>query len=25
DEVCPAKWEEGEATLAPSLSLVGKI
>jgi len=25
DEVCPAKWKEGEATLAPSLSLVGKI
>ncbi len=25
DEVCPAKWEEGEATLAPSLDLVGKI
>ncbi|MEM7078978.1 MAG: alkyl hydroperoxide reductase subunit C [Pseudomonadota bacterium] len=25
DEVCPAKWEEGEDTLAPSLSLVGKI
>nr|WP_314435368.1 alkyl hydroperoxide reductase subunit C [uncultured Brevundimonas sp.] len=24
-EVCPAKWEEGEATLAPSLDLVGKI
>jgi peroxiredoxin (alkyl hydroperoxide reductase subunit C) len=24
-EVCPAKWEEGEKTLAPSLSLVGKI
>ncbi|TWF50188.1 alkyl hydroperoxide reductase subunit C [Neorhizobium alkalisoli] len=24
-EVCPAKWEEGEETLAPSLSLVGKI
>jgi len=24
-EVCPAKWKEGEATLAPSLSLVGKI
>ena len=24
-EVCPAKWEEGEATLAPSLELVGKI
>ncbi|RAI01707.1 peroxiredoxin [Acuticoccus sediminis] len=25
NEVCPAKWEEGEATLAPSLELVGKI
>tara|TARA_Y100001968_G_scaffold302449_1_gene315789 strand:+ start:704 stop:1273 length:570 start_codon:yes stop_codon:yes gene_type:complete len=25
DEVCPAKWEEGQATLAPSLDLVGKI
>ncbi len=25
DEVCPAKWKEGEKTLAPSLSLVGKI
>lgn len=25
DEVCPAAWEEGEETLAPSLSLVGKI
>ena len=24
-EVCPAKWEEGEATLAPSLDLVGKL
>ena len=24
-EVCPAKWEEGQATLAPSLELVGKI
>ena len=24
-EVCPAKWEEGEATLTPSLDLVGKI
>ena len=24
-EVCPAKWEEGEATLKPSLELVGKI
>ncbi len=25
NEVCPAKWEEGEVTLAPSLDLVGKI
>ena len=25
NEVCPAKWEEGETTLAPSLDLVGKI
>ncbi|MGD9997350.1 MAG: alkyl hydroperoxide reductase subunit C [Ilumatobacteraceae bacterium] len=25
NEVCPAKWDEGEATLAPSLDLVGKI
>ena len=24
-EVCPAKWQEGSATLAPSLDLVGKI
>jgi peroxiredoxin len=24
-EVCPAKWTEGQATLAPSLDLVGKI
>ncbi|MEM1261630.1 MAG: alkyl hydroperoxide reductase subunit C [Pseudomonadota bacterium] len=24
-EVCPAAWEEGEKTLAPSLDLVGKI
>jgi peroxiredoxin (alkyl hydroperoxide reductase subunit C) len=24
-EVCPAKWEEGEKTLKPSLDLVGKI
>lgn len=24
-EVCPAKWEEGDSTLAPSLDLVGKI
>lgn len=25
DEVCPAKWEEGEETLKPGLDLVGKI
>ena len=25
DEVCPAKWQEGEKTLKPSLDLVGKI
>ncbi len=25
NEVCPAKWEEGHETLAPSLDLVGKI
>ncbi|MES1938008.1 alkyl hydroperoxide reductase subunit C [Salinisphaera hydrothermalis] len=25
DEVCPAKWKEGEETLNPSLDLVGKI
>jgi peroxiredoxin (alkyl hydroperoxide reductase subunit C) len=25
NEVCPAKWHEGDATLAPSLDLVGKI
>ncbi len=25
NEVCPAKWEEGDDTLAPSLDLVGKI
>ncbi|AZM95314.1 MULTISPECIES: alkyl hydroperoxide reductase subunit C [Halomonadaceae] len=25
NEVCPAKWKEGEETLAPSLDLVGKI
>jgi NADH-dependent peroxiredoxin subunit C len=25
NEVCPAKWQEGQATLAPSLDLVGKI
>ena len=24
-EVCPAKWEEGQATLKPSLDLVGMI
>ncbi len=24
-EVCPAKWKEGDETLAPSLHLVGKI
>ncbi|CAA2930998.1 alkyl hydroperoxide reductase subunit C [Arsenophonus endosymbiont of Bemisia tabaci] len=24
-EVCPAKWKEGEATLSPSVDLVGKI
>ncbi len=24
-EVCPAKWNDGDATLKPSLSLVGKI
>ena len=24
-EVCPAKWKQGEATLAPSIDLVGKI
>ena len=24
-EVCPAKWTEGAATLAPSLDLIGKI
>ena len=24
-EVCPAKWEEGDETLAPSIDLVGKI
>jgi peroxiredoxin (alkyl hydroperoxide reductase subunit C) len=24
-EVCPAKWEEGAATLAPSIDLVGQI
>ena len=25
NEACPAKWEEGEATLTPGLDLVGKI
>jgi peroxiredoxin (alkyl hydroperoxide reductase subunit C) len=25
DEVCPAKWQPGEATLKPGLDLVGKI
>ena len=25
NEVCPAKWQEGEKTLKPSLDLVGKI
>ena len=25
DERCPAKWNEGEETLAPSLDLVGRI
>ena len=25
NEVCPAKWKEGEKTLAPSIDLVGKI
>ncbi len=24
-EVCPAKWQEGDATLTPSLDLVGKL
>jgi peroxiredoxin (alkyl hydroperoxide reductase subunit C) len=24
-QVCPAAWEEGSDTLAPSLDLVGKI
>lgn len=24
-EVCPAKWKEGDAALAPSIDLVGKI
>ena len=25
NEVCPAKWQEGAKTLAPSIDLVGKI
>jgi peroxiredoxin (alkyl hydroperoxide reductase subunit C) len=25
NEVCPAKWQEGEETLKPSLDIVGKI
>ena len=25
NEVCPAKWKQGEATLKPSIDLVGKI
>lgn len=25
DEVCPAKWQEDEATLTPGIDLVGKI
>ncbi len=25
DEVCPAKWRKGEATLKPTIDLVGKI
>ena len=25
NEICPAKWEEGEDTLEPGLNLVGKI
>jgi NADH-dependent peroxiredoxin subunit C len=25
NEVCPAKWNDGEKTLAPSIDLVGKI
>jgi peroxiredoxin (alkyl hydroperoxide reductase subunit C) len=25
NEVCPAKWEEGAATLTPELSLIGKL
>ena len=25
DQVCPAKWQPGEETLAPSLDLIGKL
>ncbi|MDB5949798.1 MAG: ahpC, partial [Massilia sp.] len=25
NDVCPAKWNEGDKTLTPSLDLVGKI
>ena len=25
NEVCPAKWNEGDKTIAPSFDLVGKI
>lgn len=25
DEVCPAKWKKGQATLKPSIDLVGKL
>jgi peroxiredoxin (alkyl hydroperoxide reductase subunit C) len=25
DQVCPAKWKKGDATLKPSIDLVGKI
>ncbi len=25
NEVCPAKWEQGDSTLSPSVDLVGKI
>ncbi|MCL8496584.1 peroxiredoxin, partial [Apilactobacillus sp. F1] len=25
DKVCPANWQPGEETIAPSLDLVGKI
>ena len=24
-QVCPAKWKEGDKTIAPSIDLVGKI